>query len=262
MAVLRRRHYERILDLVTNALTTMSDQPTWPSICADIVASLGATAGGVFDIDRPGGPARPIVVTPYVFQVAEFTPRESAAHPLVHYFGWHRERTPRTLDEVPDHHRWRTSPAFEPARIQFAEADQQLAIGLPRAGSMRILAVARHRSAFATAELAMVARVQPLIAGLDAHLDTIARWRAEHGQPPSDPVADHRLTPRELSVLVLLAEGRTVAAIGRRLAISPRTVTKHQENVQRKLGTTDRLNTILRAQALGIVRPPVPQAAE
>jgi len=43
------------------------------------------------------------------------------------------------------------------------------------------------------------------------------------------------------------------AAIARRLAISPRTVTKHLENLYRKLGTCDRLTTVLTAQRLNLV---------
>ncbi|HEX4703720.1 MAG TPA: helix-turn-helix transcriptional regulator [Pseudonocardiaceae bacterium] len=61
-----------------------------------------------------------------------------------------------------------------------------------------------------------------------------------------------RLTPRESEVLDLLCTGLSAAVISRRLGLSPRTVTKHQERLYRKLGTSDRLNTVLRAKALGI----------
>jgi DNA-binding NarL/FixJ family response regulator len=70
---------------------------------------------------------------------------------------------------------------------------------------------------------------------------------------PEQRAAELGLTPRELTVLALLAEGLTAAAIARRLAISPRTVNKHQENLYRKLGTTDRLTTVILAQDLGLV---------
>jgi DNA-binding NarL/FixJ family response regulator len=42
--------------------------------------------------------------------------------------------------------------------------------------------------------------------------------------------------------------------IARRLGISPRTVEKHSEALRRKLGTADRTTSVLRAQALGILR--------
>jgi DNA-binding CsgD family transcriptional regulator len=71
---------------------------------------------------------------------------------------------------------------------------------------------------------------------------------------PAQRAAELRITPREATVLMLLADGLTAAAIARRLSISPHTVTKHQENTYRKLGTSDRLTTILRAQEFGLVR--------
>ncbi|GAA1431802.1 hypothetical protein GCM10009616_19720 [Microlunatus lacustris] len=56
--------------------------------------------------------------------------------------------------------------------------------------------------------------------------------------------AASQLSTREHDVVCLLQGGLTAAAIGRRLAISERTVHKHLEHIYRKLGTTDRLSTI------------------
>ncbi|MFD9739122.1 LuxR C-terminal-related transcriptional regulator [Umezawaea sp. NPDC059074] len=64
---------------------------------------------------------------------------------------------------------------------------------------------------------------------------------------------DHRLTQREFTVLSVLAEGLTADAIARRLDISPRTVHRHLQHLYRKLGTTDRLATVLRAKSLGLL---------
>jgi DNA-binding NarL/FixJ family response regulator len=61
------------------------------------------------------------------------------------------------------------------------------------------------------------------------------------------------ITDREQAVLDLMADGLITAAIGRRLGISPRTVSKHMENIYRKLGTHDRTTTVLRGQALGFL---------
>jgi DNA-binding NarL/FixJ family response regulator len=54
----------------------------------------------------------------------------------------------------------------------------------------------------------------------------------------------------------MLAAGSTAEGIAARLAISPRTVHKHQENLYRKLGACDRLSAVLSAQQLGLV--PIP----
>lgn len=61
------------------------------------------------------------------------------------------------------------------------------------------------------------------------------------------------LTQRQREVLELLSDGLTVQAIARRLCLSPRTVGKHLERVYRRLGTSDRLTTVLRAQHYGLL---------
>lgn len=73
--------------------------------------------------------------------------------------------------------------------------------------------------------------------------------------PPPAGTPAVRLTPREQEILVLLAEGLTARAMARRLGLSPRTVNKHQENLYRKLGTSDRLSTVLSGQRLGLTPP-------
>ncbi|GGQ76747.1 helix-turn-helix transcriptional regulator [Couchioplanes azureus] len=72
--------------------------------------------------------------------------------------------------------------------------------------------------------------------------------------PPTTPVP--RLTPRELSILRLLADSLTAATIARRLGISPGTVHKHLGRLYRKLGTSDRLATVLRARETGLLPDP------
>ena len=64
------------------------------------------------------------------------------------------------------------------------------------------------------------------------------------------------ITDREQAVLGLMADGLIATAIARRLGISPRTVSKHIENIYRKLGTHDRTSAVLRGQAMGYL--PVP----
>ncbi|EWM17261.1 response regulator transcription factor [Kutzneria sp. 744] len=68
-----------------------------------------------------------------------------------------------------------------------------------------------------------------------------------------EPAVQVLLTPRELTVLALAAESLTAEAIARRLGIATGTVQKHLENAYRKLGTGDRLTSVLRAQALGLL---------
>jgi DNA-binding NarL/FixJ family response regulator len=61
------------------------------------------------------------------------------------------------------------------------------------------------------------------------------------------------LTPREVEVLTMVSKGLLARTIAARLAISPRTVHKHLENVYRKLGDHDRLIAVRHAESLGVI---------
>lgn len=62
-----------------------------------------------------------------------------------------------------------------------------------------------------------------------------------------------RLTPREVSVLGLLAKGRTNDQAGRDLGISPETVQTHVHNAMRKLGADSRTHAVAVALRLGMI---------
>ena len=64
---------------------------------------------------------------------------------------------------------------------------------------------------------------------------------------------DQDITGRQREILGLLADGFTISQIGRRLAISPRTVETHVANLYRKLSVRTRLQAIARAASLGII---------
>ena len=66
-----------------------------------------------------------------------------------------------------------------------------------------------------------------------------------------------RLTPRELEVMALLAEGLAAAEIADRLVITERTVAKHLEHILAKLGARNRAQAVavaLRGDVLGAGR--------
>lgn len=93
----------------------------------------------------------------------------------------------------------------------------------------------------------------PLDAGMGGLRDELTEWTLTRAV--AEHAADLRLTPREQAVLGLLAEGGTAAAIARRLMISERTVHKHLEHVYAKLGVSDRLSAVVRAELLGVLPP-------
>lgn len=62
------------------------------------------------------------------------------------------------------------------------------------------------------------------------------------------------LTPREVQVIQLLAEGLTNAEIGRRLYLSTDTIKTHLRRINAKLGTRSRAETVAWCLRDGVIR--------
>jgi DNA-binding NarL/FixJ family response regulator len=95
--------------------------------------------------------------------------------------------------------------------------------------------------------------LQPLPAGVKQRRQFVGRRRA--AQAPPEIPEDCRLTPRQVTVLRLLADALTASASAHRPGISVCTVHKHLESPYRKLGTRDQVSTVLRAQEIGLLPP-------
>jgi DNA-binding NarL/FixJ family response regulator len=74
------------------------------------------------------------------------------------------------------------------------------------------------------------------------------RERVRREQPLVDP-----LSPREMEVLALLAEGLSNQEIAERLTVAPGTAKNHVSNVLAKLDVHDRAHAVLRAQEIGLL---------
>jgi DNA-binding CsgD family transcriptional regulator len=153
---------------------------------------------------------------------------------------------------------WRRSPLRD-LLVQVGGCDQTvilpLAVGRAEACS---LGFARRGRDFTQAEMAPLAALQPLLQALLRHVGQLADWRVPLGDdaaPALAAAADVGLTPREVTVLNLVAEGLTGSAIGHRLSCSPRTVEKHLANLYRKLGVGDRVSAVLEAQRRRLLPP-------
>jgi len=72
---------------------------------------------------------------------------------------------------------------------------------------------------------------------------------------PSHPDALSELTPREVEVLRLVAEGLSNGEIAERLVVSDETVKTHVSRVLSKLGVRDRTQAVVVAYESGLVTP-------
>lgn len=78
------------------------------------------------------------------------------------------------------------------------------------------------------------------------------------GARPATRANPARLTPRQLRVLALLAEGFTNAEIGRRLFITAKTAEHHVGAILDKLAASSRTEAVRRARQLGLLTPQAP----
>jgi len=74
-----------------------------------------------------------------------------------------------------------------------------------------------------------------------------------HTRRGGDDRLDERLTPREIQVVELLAEGLPNKAIAARLGISDQTVKFHLASILGKLGARNRTDAVRRAVRRGLV---------
>ena len=70
-----------------------------------------------------------------------------------------------------------------------------------------------------------------------------------------DDEAAAKLTPREVQILALIADGHTSREIATLLVISPRTVDRHRENLFAKLGVHNRTQLTRYAIRKGLISP-------
>jgi DNA-binding CsgD family transcriptional regulator len=184
-----------------------------------------------------------------------------AGYPFAGYYAARADRTPVSARRAAG----RNWPGSRTAHLLGAALDVDHVLGVPLPASTTPITgclVYRSGTDFSDDHLVMAERAQPLLAAVERQRQLLEEWRRSLGPvgAPDQRAADCALTPRETTVLVLLTEALTAETIGRRLGISVRTVHKHVENVYRKLGTRDRVGTVLRAQRLGLIPSPAPAA--
>jgi DNA-binding NarL/FixJ family response regulator len=130
-----------------------------------------------------------------------------------------------------------------------------------RIGTSTVATDRAHAELFETTARAALGEAgfqSALAAGAAMPLDMAIHDALALTLPPTESEAQPRdasfgLSPRELEVLRLLADGRSNQEIGRQLFISPRTVANHVTSIMNKLGLESRTAVAAWAIRQGIV---------
>lgn len=198
--------------------------------------------------------AGPTVPPPQV--VMEWASRGGMArHPLLRWYAT-GSSSPQTLMRVPSQiapQRYKDEWTYVGAPWGM-EHQMSIPIAVDTA-SYETFVIYRDARDFTEDDLEFAAAIQPILAALRRQADALDRWTG----PTEVAEGGGQLNPlslRELAVLNLVSHGHTARAIGHRLSISERTVHKHIEHINTKLGVRDRVSAVIRGQQMGLLPHP------
>ncbi|MCL4487173.1 MAG: response regulator transcription factor [Chloroflexi bacterium] len=137
-----------------------------------------------------------------------------------------------------------------PILILTVHNDQETLFGLLDSGATGYILKDDALETVASAVRAVARGEIWLSPGIAGH---VVRRLSRHGGTPAEPPAVP-LTPREMEVLCLLAQGLDNAAIAQSLVLTTRTVQNHVSTIYSKLGVTSRTEAALFAIRHGLVQ--------
>ncbi len=158
---------------------------------------------------------------------------------LVFDLGWEPEEGLAGLEELS------LDPEDDRLVVIVLTPDEETAAAAWAAGARGLL----HRTTSGERLVAAIQSVAQGLAVIEPELLTDV-WPAAS---PEAPELAEELTPRELEVLQLLAEGLANKAIAQRLAISEHTVKFHVNAIMSKLGAQSRTAAVVQATRLGLI---------
>ncbi|MER6267455.1 LuxR C-terminal-related transcriptional regulator [Streptomyces sp900105755] len=257
------RAYERLTGLAVAALNEREPERLWP-LLADAVTGLCGGETLIYKLDDWSEGEGTLGLSPAAADALDRLGDEAlgvlrSGYPFARHYAAGPGRVPVTARRLAG----RAWPVSETARVLGDGLDLNQVLALPLPGTVAPITgclVYRSGADFTDDHLRIAERAQPVLAAVEQQRRLLEQWRRSSAPAGAaeESAAECALTPRELTVLLLLTEALTADAIGRRLGISARTVHKHVENIYRKLGTRDRLGTVLHAQRLGLVPAPGP----
>jgi DNA-binding CsgD family transcriptional regulator len=236
----------RWIDLTADLLARPIESDPLITICDELAARYSAPASGTIDYSdvrvRVGLYHVDLDTEPYIPHVGD--------HPLTLHF---RETKDSHVASLADASRFAGNERSQAVLQSLREENLRDFVFMP----LRPCRTMEHRwLGLSSDDLGPsvrddLERLRPLVAALDAQRAVVADSFARSAMG-STSLAVAGLSVRELAVLALIAQGLTAVAIGQRLRISPRTVSKHQQNIYRKLEVRDRLSAVIRVQELGL----------
>ncbi|HEY6695759.1 MAG TPA: response regulator transcription factor [Solirubrobacteraceae bacterium] len=140
----------------------------------------------------------------------------------------------------------RRRPELRTLMLSMYDSEQYFFEALKAGASGYVLKSAADRDLVEACRAAM--RGEPFL--YPAAVTALIRDYLARGDDPSDP-----LTPRELEIVKLVAEGRTSEEIAAALVISKKTVEHHRSHILEKLGMRDRVDLTRYAIRRGLVEP-------
>jgi DNA-binding NarL/FixJ family response regulator len=219
--------------------------------CRDDAAEADALAAAVDLVSWAGQP-----------EVTQFTDRPANVYPPAERAAWQAERSRLTGDSDP--------AAWAVVAKTWADLEHVNGAGYAWWRQAQALLDAGHPAAVAAPALRAAAKAAaghaPLLAQVRALAERARIVLSESSAasvPGPGPAATrkpdrHGLTDRELSVLRLLARGKTNAQIGAELYMSPKTASVHVSSIFRKLGVSGRVQAAARAEQAGLLGSPQP----
>jgi DNA-binding CsgD family transcriptional regulator len=177
------------------------------------------------------------------------TARVITVHPGIRHLLDHRPSQSFALTDIVTERTWWNSELGTAMRPDWGR-NYQFAVPLPmgyRAETCWVWVLGRAHHDFTHVDRDTAAALQPI-------LGAIARQHALCGRlPRTGGSTTGGLTPRELVILHLLAQGHTAATTGLLLGISPRTAQKHTERIYRKLAVGNRHEAVTAARSHNIL---------